>query len=97
MIVSNLGRDRAKILWQGGTSLLAATISASIFRPEPIDNGRRGNKFTGNRHNHNLGKRRLTYNFFLKDRCALPDQISSSLTSSRRAFILAMRYRDRSN
>jgi hypothetical protein len=61
-----------------------------IFRPEPIDNGR-------NRHNHNLCKRRLTYNFFLKDRCALPDQISFSLTSSRRAYILAMRYRNRSN
>jgi hypothetical protein len=35
-----------KILWPGGSSLLAATITASIFRPEPIDNGRRGNKFT---------------------------------------------------
>jgi hypothetical protein len=38
--------NRAKIFWSGGSSLLAATISPSTFRPEPIDNGRRGNKFT---------------------------------------------------
>jgi hypothetical protein len=36
-------------------------------------------------------------NFFLKDRCSLSDQISFILASSRRAFILAMRDRDRAN
>ena len=40
---------------------------------------------------------RLTNSFFLKDRCSLSDQISFILASSRRAFILAMRDRDRAN
>src|SRR5262249_12477076 len=40
---------------------------------------------------------RLTNSFFLKDRCSLFDQISFILASSRRAFILAMRDRDRAN
>ena len=35
--------------------------------------------------------------FLLKDRCSLSDQISFILASSRRAFILAMRDRDRAN
>jgi hypothetical protein len=32
---------------------------------------------------------RLTNRFFLKDRCALPDQMSFSLARSWRAFVLA--------
>jgi hypothetical protein len=40
---------------------------------------------------------RLTNSFFLKDRCSLSDQISFILASNRRAFILAMRERDRAN
>ena len=42
-------------------------------------------------------RRRLTNSFLLKDRCSLSDQISFILASSRRAFILAMRDRDRAN
>ena len=41
--------------------------------------------------------RRLTNSFFLKDRCSLSDQISFILASNWRAFILAMRDRDRAN
>ena len=40
---------------------------------------------------------RLTNRFFLKDRCALPDQMSSVFTFSRRRFILAMRDGDGAN
>jgi len=42
-------------------------------------------------------RRRLTNSFFLKDRCSLSDQISFILASNWRAFILAMRDRDRAN
>src|SRR5215471_3513450 len=42
-------------------------------------------------------RRRLTNRFFLKDRCALSDQISFILASNWSAFILAMRDRDRAN
>jgi hypothetical protein len=42
-------------------------------------------------------RRRLTNSFFLKDRCSLSDQISFVLASNWRAFILAMRDRDRAN
>ena len=43
------------------------------------------------------GMGRLTNNFLFKDRCALPDQMSFVLTFARRAFVLAMRNRDRTN
>jgi hypothetical protein len=42
-------------------------------------------------------RRRLTNSFFLKDRCALSDQISFILASNWRGFILAKRDRDRAN
>ena len=42
-------------------------------------------------------RRRLTNSFFLKDRCSSSDQISFILASNWRAFILAMRHRDRAN
>src|SRR6516165_9840049 len=42
-------------------------------------------------------RRRLTNSFFLKDRCSLSDQMSFILASNWRAFILAMRDRDRAN
>ena len=42
-------------------------------------------------------RRRLTNSFFLKDRCSLSDQISFILASNWRAFILAMRDKDRAN
>src|SRR5215469_5868548 len=42
-------------------------------------------------------RRRLTNSFSLKDRCSLSDQISFILASCWRAFILAMRDRDRAN
>src|SRR5215813_3095792 len=42
-------------------------------------------------------ERRLTNSFFLKDRCSLSNQISFILASNWRAFILAMRDRDRAN
>ena len=40
---------------------------------------------------------RLTNNFFLKDRCALPDQMPFVLTFTWRAFVFAMRNRDCTN
>jgi hypothetical protein len=40
---------------------------------------------------------RLTNNFLFKDRCALPDQMSFVLTFPWRAFVFAMRNRDRTN
>jgi hypothetical protein len=40
---------------------------------------------------------RLTYSFFLKDRCALADQMSFVQTFPWRGFFLAMRDRDRAN
>ena len=46
---------------------------------------------------HNVTLPRLTNNFLFKDRCALPDQMSFVLTFARRAFVLAMRNRDRTN
>ena len=42
-------------------------------------------------------RRRLTNSFFLKDRCSMSDQISFILASNWRAFILAMRDKDRAN
>jgi hypothetical protein len=42
-------------------------------------------------------RKRLTNSFFLKDRCSLSDQISFILASDWRAFILAVRDRDRAN
>jgi hypothetical protein len=42
-------------------------------------------------------RRRLTNSFFLKDRRSSSDQISFILASDWRAFILAMRDRDRAN
>jgi hypothetical protein len=47
--------------------------------------------------NAQILRRRLTNSFLLKDRCSLSDQISFILASSRRAFILVMRDRDRAN
>jgi hypothetical protein len=40
---------------------------------------------------------RLTNNFLFKDRCTLPDQMSFVLTFPRRAFVFAMRKRNRTN
>ena len=40
---------------------------------------------------------RLTNNFFLKDGCALPDQMSLVLTVPWRAFVFAMQHRDCTN
>src|SRR5262249_23989583 len=42
-------------------------------------------------------RRRLTNSFFLKDRCSLSNQICFILASNWRAFILAIRDRDRAN
>src|SRR6516164_11343212 len=42
-------------------------------------------------------RRRLTNSFFLTDRCSLSEQIPFILASNWRAFILAMRDRDRAN
>ena len=39
----------------------------------------------------------LANNFFLKDRCALPDQMSFVLTFPWRGFVFGIRNRDRTN